>query len=227
MTDNASTITLMPQLAAGEKPRQLFILLHGVGANAANLVPAARHFMDAFPQAVVLVPNGFEAFDAAPMADARQWFSILGVTEENRTQRAQAAMPKLVEWIKAQQTHYGLVQSDTALVGFSQGAIMALESTKTHDGLAGRVLAFSGRYASLPTTAPELTTLHLLHGQEDPVMPYGLAVQAYEHLQSLRGDATIDIASGVGHEMHPSLIAQAIHRLRTTVPLRHWKNAQA
>jgi phospholipase/carboxylesterase len=31
---------------------------------------------------------------------------------------------------------------------------MALELVQAHDGMAGRVLAFSGRYAQLPKAAP-------------------------------------------------------------------------
>jgi phospholipase/carboxylesterase len=113
----------------------------------------------------------------------------------------------------------------TALVGFSQGAILALETAQAEDGLAGRVLAFGGRYAVLPDHAPRETTLHLLHGAQDTVMPARHAREALDRLGQLGGDATLDIAEGVGHELHPVLMAEAIRRLRTHIPYRTWQAA--
>lgn len=102
---------------------------------------------------------------------------------------------------------------------------MALEFSKTHDGKVGRIIAFSGRYAKLPDQAPELTTLHLLHGENDPVIPVTHAHAAYKKLMELNGDATLDTASSVGHEIHATLAERAIHRLQTCIPLRSWKKA--
>ena len=113
----------------------------------------------------------------------------------------------------------------TAIFGFSQGAIMALELAQVHDGLAGRVLSFSGRYAALPEVAPALTTLHFLHGEADPVIPAQHARAAIERLAELQGDATIDIAEGVGHEINAHLLQCALHRLTSHIPHRTWAEA--
>ena len=95
----------------------------------------------------------------------------------------------------------------------------------TGDGLVGRVLSFSGRFATLPDKAPELTTLHLLHGEDDRVVPVAHARAAYGRLAALGGDATLDVASSVAHQLHPALVERAIQRLQTCVPLRSWKRA--
>ncbi|MEX8520337.1 MAG: esterase [Leptothrix sp. (in: b-proteobacteria)] len=205
-------------------PEQLMVLLHGVGADAAHLAPLARVLRTHFPRAAVLVPQGFEPFDLAP--SGRQWFSVAGVTEQNRPARVAAALPRLLDWLHAAQARLQASQAATALVGFSQGSIMALEAIAREDGLAGRVLAFSGRYASLPAQAPQLTTIHLLHGADDAVMPVELARQAFEHLADLPGgDVTLDIADGVGHELHAALVEQALHQLTHHIPLRTWQAA--
>lgn len=220
---NHRTITIAPKLPEGEKPQQMFILLHGVGANAEDLVGVGRHLHDAFEQSLILIPDAFEEFDAAPTAAGRQWFSIKDITDLNRVDRVNAALPRLVQWIKDQQAAHDIAPNSTALLGFSQGTIMALEAISAHDGLASRVLAFSGRYAILPERAPEHTTIHLFHGQEDTVMPHGLSTKTFEYLQDIGADATIDVASGVGHEINPQLLAQAIHRLKNTVPMRYFR----
>lgn len=147
------------------------------------------------------------------------------VTEENRPSRVAEAMPALHTLVRQTQDRYQVVQTDTALAGFSQGAIMALEYSVAHDGVVGRVLAFSGRFAQLPEKAPELTTLHLLHGESDRVIPVSHAYAAYARLTELQGDATLDVGSSVGHEIHPALADRAINRLQTCIPLRSWKQA--
>jgi phospholipase/carboxylesterase len=209
--------------------KQLLILLHGVGARSSDLVPLAHQFRNVFPNAAFLIPDGIARFDDGGPIDGgdnrRQCFSIRGVTEENRVARVAEAMPALHDLVRHAQDRFKILQSDTALVGFSQGAIMALEFSVAHDGHVGRVVAFSGRFAKLPDMAPELTTLHLLHGEEDPVIPVEHAQAAYERLMGLQGDATLDIASSVGHELHAALTERAIHRLQTCIPLRSWKQA--
>jgi phospholipase/carboxylesterase len=213
-------IEILPEVTPA---KQLFILLHGVGASATDLVPLATKLKSVFQSAAFLLPNGTFPFDGG--GDGRQWFSIRGVTEENRSGRVAEVMSNLHDIVRQAQDRLNVLQSDTALVGFSQGAIMALEFSKKHDGKVGRVLSFSGRYASLPEKAPELTTLHFLHGESDPVIPVAHAYSAYDRLMELNGDATLDVASSVGHEIHPVLSDRAIQRLQTCIPLRSWKKA--
>jgi phospholipase/carboxylesterase len=219
-------IELLPGTMAA---KQLFILLHGVGARSSDLVPLANKLRDAFPVAAFLLPDGTFPFEGGGPLDSggsrRQWFSISGVTEENRAARVAGAIPALHAVVRYAQDRFKVLQSDTALVGFSQGAIMALEYSVAHDGSVGRVLAFSGRFAKLPVKAPEFTTLHLLHGEDDSVIPVAHAYAAYERLMDLDGDATLDVASSVGHEIHAALSDRAIHRLQTCIPLRSWKQA--
>ena len=218
---SSTSIEFLPN--AGVDVRQLFILLHGVGGTPDDMEPLAKAVRAAFPSAAVLVPQGFEPYDGG--GDGRQWFSVRGVTEENRPERVARALPPLENYVREAQARFGLLQSDTALAGFSQGAIMALELVQAHDGIAGRVIVFSGRYAQMPKLAPQFTTLHLLHGVADPIMNVELIQAAQARLTELHGDSTIDIATQVGHALHPALIERAIVRLKTCVPLRSWEAA--
>jgi phospholipase/carboxylesterase len=208
--------------------KQLFVLLHGLGASSSDLLPMARELRKIFPSAAFVLPDGFQPSDRSPPGNEdyrRQWFPISGMTEDTRPARVAAAMPALHDLVRQAQHRHRILKSDTALVGFSQGAIMALEFSIAHDGGVGRVLSFSGRFAALPGKAPELTTLHLLHGQNDSVIPVAHTYAAYARLSDLRGDATMDVASNVGHEIHPALVDRAISRLQTYIPLRSWQQA--
>ncbi|MFN7725899.1 MAG: esterase [Rubrivivax sp.] len=207
-------------------PQQLFVLLHGVGGQGAGLAALAQALRRQFPQAAILAPDAPEAFDGGVAAgNSHQWFSVQGITEDNRPARVAQALQVFVPWLKATQARLGLGAQATALAGFSQGAILALEAVVAEDGLVGRVAAFSGRLAQLPAQAPRLTTLHWFHGSEDPVIPVQHARSALEHLGLLQGDATLDIAQGLGHEMHPALVDRLLHRLTHHIPQRSWQAA--
>jgi phospholipase/carboxylesterase len=213
-------------LPAEGSPTLLFVLLHGVGARAADLAALARRLVAEYPQAAAVGLDGPHAFDAAPPSHGgRQWFSIVGVNEDNRAARVAAALPEFVATIRALQQRFGTSWPCTALVGFSQGAIMALEAVQAEPALAGRVIAFSGRHARAPEHAPADTTVHLLHGLEDRVIPPGPVIDAAQRLVALGGDVTADVLPGIGHELHPALLERAIGHLRSFLPKRAWREA--
>lgn len=210
-------------LPATGRPGQLMVLLHGWGASAADMAPLALALQAAFPQAALLAPQGFEPVDTG--LAGHQWFSQAGETEVDRPARVAAVLPRLASWVQAAQQASGVGPAATALVGFSQGAILALELAQRHDGIAGRVLSFAGRYATLPAVALAHTTLHFFHGATDTVIPAAQSRLAMERLSALQADATIDIASGVGHDLPPALVQCAVQRLQTHIPHRTWMAA--
>ena len=217
------SIEWLPERGA---PEQLILLLHGWGARGDSMAPLALALKAAFPQAAVLAPDAPEPHDGgAEGGTARQWYSIKDWTPENCPGRLATALPELRTWVQVQQQRLGVAEAATCLGGFSQGAMMALAVAVQHDGIAGRVLAFGGALAGKPPAAPRQTTLHLLHGADDTCVSADHARQALQWLGDLQGDATLDIAQGVGHELHLALIDCALHRLRNHIPLRTWQAA--
>lgn len=212
----------LPDDDAGPPP-QLLVLLHGVGGRGAQMRTLAEALRAQFPRAAILAPDAPQPFDGG--GPGRQWFSVQDLDDATRVARVQEALGPLQAWLQATQQRLGVGPQPTAVCGFSQGAILALELASRADGLAGRVLAFAGRYARLPDVAPRRTTLHLFHGGDDAVIPATHARAALQHLGVLHGDATLDVAQGVGHALHPALIDSALHRLTHHIPHRTWRAA--
>ena len=220
-------------LPAQGRPEQLILLLHGWGSNGADLAPLAQALRLQFPQAAVLAPDGPHVYErdvaqtGAPShkPPRRQWYSVNSITAANWPGRVQACLPALHSWVQAQQQRLGVGPSATCIGGFSQGAILSLALALQHDGLAGRVLAFSGCFTAPPAAAPQHTTLHFFHGADDAVIPADGSRQALAWLAERGGDATIDIAQAVGHELHPALVQCALQRLQSHIPARTWRAA--
>lgn len=202
-----------------EQSAQLILLLHGVGSQAASMVPLGQQLASAFPQAMVVSVQGPWPSD---LQQGFQWFSVLGITEDNRQARVHAAMPAFVARIAHWQQQAGLGAEATALVGFSQGAIMALESTQLGESgasaaPAGRVVALAGRFATLPLDDRYRGSVHLLHGKSDGVISYELAIVAAHRLKALGVDFTAEVRPGIGHEVPPELGELVVQRLQNHI----------
>ena len=202
--------------------QQLMLLFHGVGSTALDLVPLGRVLAAEFPAAFIVsvaapAPSG--------AAGGREWFSVLGITEENRPERVAAALPAFRDTVRHWQKEAGVGTDAVALIGFSQGGIMALESTRDQPAVAGRVVSIAGRFATLPSKPNAGTTLHMFHGKLDPVIPYGFTVEAAQHLVNIGADITADVIPHVGHQINDEVAELMIERLRGHLPKRTWAAA--
>ena len=213
-------------------PELLYLLFHGVGTTAESMLPLARRLIREYPQAAVLCLNAPDPFDAviAPREGdcaGLQWFSVRRVDEDNRPARVAAALPAFIAMVRAMQQRFEMSWERTALAGFSQGAVMALEAVQAEPRLAGRVLAFSGRHATAPTHVPSDTTVHLFHGMADSVIPAAAAIDSAQTLLELGADVTADVLPGIAHELHPLLLDRAIDQLRTFLPKKVWREVMS
>ena len=210
MTDTRIIQRPAASTAIGSGPQELLLLLHGVGSSAQDLEPMGRFLAQQRPQAwVVSVQSPL----ASEGGRGWQWFSVMGISEANRPARVAAAMPGFIDTVTHWQRQAGADAASTTLIGFSQGAIMALESTQQGRTLAGRVVAIAGRFAQAPRRAPADTVLHLLQGDQDRVMPPSLAIDAAAALRSLGGTVTLDEFAGLGHGIDANVLRRIAERL--------------
>lgn len=206
------TDLILQQPAEAGEP-ELLLLFHGVGSSPEDLIPLGEALADSRPQAWVISVRSPHRFD---FGHGWQWFSVQGVTEANRPERVAAAMLAFVDRIADWQQRTGVGPARTALIGFSQGAIMALESTqRAPHRLARRVVAVAGRFAQAPSRAPADVTVHLLHGESDPVIPVALAVDAHAALQRVEAVSTLDRFPGLGHGIDNRVIESILRRMGT------------
>ena len=177
--------------------RNLVILLHGVGSNGADLAPLGDFWRKSLPNTDFAAPDG-----PFPMGPGRQWFSIEGVTQANRAERVAGARAAFDRTLNAIIAAHNLTDHPerVALVGFSQGSIMALDALASGRWKVAAVVAFSGRLVSPPPLAPSTATrVLLIHGNADQVMPFQESEHAAAALSRLGVDVATHILPGVGH----------------------------
>jgi len=159
--------------ASGAKPRQLVVFLHGVGADGNDLISLADLFADRLPDAAFLSPNAPYAFDMAPFG--RQWFSLQHLSNATALAGVKRAAPILQAYLDRELAARGLADGDLALVGFSQGTMMALHVAMRRAHPIAAVVGYSGRVIAPELLGNELTArppVLLVHGDADPVVPF-------------------------------------------------------
>lgn len=158
--------------ASGGAAKQLVVLLHGVGADGADLAPLAESWAETLPDAAFIAPDAPFPCDMAPYG--RQWFSLQDRDPQVMARGLAATAPTVEAFLRDELAALDLGPDALALMGFSQGAMTAL-----HVGLRGAVppaaiLAFSGALLSPETLAAAITArppVLLVHGEADGVVP--------------------------------------------------------
>jgi len=177
----------------------LVILLHGVGSNGADLAPLGDSWKPRLPGAVFVSPN---APERSSFGSGYQWFSVAGVTEDNRPARITAARPafdKVISDIIAQ-NGYSDNLDRVVFVGFSQGTIMSLDAIASGRWPVAAVVGFSGRLASEAPLKPATgTKVLLVHGTSDPVIPSWETEKAETELKAAGLAVETVIEPGLGH----------------------------
>ena len=200
---------MMPRLsgpsrppASGGKPRRLVILLHGLGADGNDLIGLAPYWARLLPDAEFLSPNAPFPCDMAPYG--YQWFSSQDRSPEAVLGGVRAAAPILDAFIDEALEERGLDSRELALVGFSQGTMMSLfVGLRRAEPVAG-IVGFSGRLLAPELLASELRSrppVLLVHGTEDPLVPYSSLAAAETTLKAAGVPVETVTSVGIGHSI--------------------------
>jgi phospholipase/carboxylesterase len=188
--------------AAGAAPRSLVILLHGYGSNGADLIGLVPYWRAALPETLFLAPDAPQPCPGAP--GGRQWWPLTSLSPEARAAGVRVAAPALNAYIDSHLRAHDLTEDRLALVGFSQGTMMALHvGPRRAKPLAG-IVGYSGMLADPDALVAEVRTkppVLLVHGDADEVLPVTALHQAKTRLEDLGFAVAAHVSPGLGHSV--------------------------
>ena len=171
-----------------ETPKQLVILLHGLGSNGQDLISLAPLWSHSLPDAHFVSPDAPFDLDMMPgMMGAYQWFSLADRAPEKMLAGAEKAFPILEGFIEAMLKKFNVAPENLALVGFSQGTMMSLYTAPRLSFPIAGVLGYSGALIGGDGLAQDPDEfhkfpVHLIHGEADDVVPVQARTIAQETL---------------------------------------------
>lgn len=192
------------QPRSGQPPKRIVLLLHGFGSNGADMIAMAPQWQQLLPDALFLAPNAPQRCSFA--AQGYQWWPLAALDPAALAAGAKMAAPVIDAFIDKKLAQYGLTDAELAIVGFSQGTMMAL-----HVGLRRRkpvasIVGYSGMLTGGRDLAHDTITrppVLLIHGAADPVVPVSALRAAKADLERLDIAVRDHVASGLGHTVDP------------------------
>ena len=187
--------------ASGDAARSLVILLHGYGSNGEDLISLAPYWRDSLPDTAFVAPNAPEICPGAP--GGYQWWGITSLEPTARASGAARAAPVLADFIDRELARAGLTETDLALVGFSQGTMMALHVGPARPTTLAGVVGYSGMLAdpALLKSARTRPPILLVHGDADPMIP----ITAFHHAETALAAGNFPVEShmspGLAHSI--------------------------
>jgi len=193
---------LAPRSGAAQ---QLVVFLHGYGADGNDLIDIGRAWQQYLPQAAFVSPHAPESCGQAPVG--RQWFALTFRDPNERWIGVNKAAPLIERFLDAELARQKLPPTALALVGFSQGTMMALHVGLRRAVAPAAIVGYSGLLvmpedvdaeafaAEIKSRPPVL----LVHGDRDDLIPPQALFQATQGLASLGIAVEWHLSTGVGH----------------------------
>lgn len=200
------------------------VLLHGFGAPGTDLVSLAGA-IDAparfvFPEAPLELGGMYGAARAWWLLDLQKLEDDLrrGASRDRRAEvpegmsTASSMVQRLLDQVQAR---FNVSDEHLVVGGFSQGAMVSLDTVLHRDKRVGGLIELSGTLISEPVWSPLLPKLAGLpvlisHGKHDPMLPYDIADALREKL--VAAGALVEWLPFIGGHEIPMPVIAAISR---------------
>lgn len=215
-----------PRLApASGTVKGLVVFLHGFGADGNDLIGIGAEWRKLLPDVAFASPHAPERCMAAP--SGRQWFPLTFRDPDERRRGVVAARPVLDAFLDAELARHNLTDDRLVLVGFSQGAMMALHVGLRRPKAPAGIIGFSGMLVSPESLKDEAVNhppILLIHGDRDEVIPVDALFAATDGLAAAEIPVEWHLSPGLGHGIDgeglrqgAAFIASALKPRRTSL----------
>lgn len=157
----------------GGKADSLVVLLHGYGADGRDLIDLGEMWGHDLPGTAFVSPHAPDPCSEAPVG--RQWFPLHALDPHELARGVDGAAPVLARFLEVELARHQLPPDRLAIVGFSQGGMMALQMGLHHPIPPAGIIAYSSLWCGVahPPPAPfeAPPPVLLVHGGRDEVIP--------------------------------------------------------
>jgi phospholipase/carboxylesterase len=212
-----------------EEPRQeprggrvssLVVLLHGYGASGDDLIALADAWQGVLPETVFIAPHAPECLPY-PGYVGYQWFPLTFRDPGEAWHGVCAASPALDRFLEVELARYRMDPRRLALVGFSQGTMLALHVGLRRSRTPAAIIGYSGVIAGpehLERDIKARPPVQLIHGDHDDVIPVEALHITREALGRVGIPVEWHIRSGLAHGIDPMGLELGGAFLKRAVP---------
>lgn len=219
MSQHLNSLTFIEK--GSDNPQYLAVLMHGYGADNFNMMPIAHNLSESLPNLHFILPNAPFPFEGDMVG--RQWFSLVDRSEKAMLKGANEAEEILLPFLKAQLSRFALSYNKLILMGFSQGAMMAIhvglrlpETAFAIVGYCGNIISWHNgiipalQKVNTSSRTSQLTAPHifLAHGELDDVIPVAASKTAHRKFLDSGLNSHLYLDPFIGHSISNIALAE-------------------
>lgn len=194
---------------SGAAPSALVVFVHGYGADGDDLISLSDIFGRVLPFAEFVSPHAPIRMDMG----GRAWFPLTMRDPSEYARGVVAAAPALNDYLDAELARTGLGNDRLALVGFSQGTMMALHVAYRRAQSIAAVVGYSGLCAGAEEEGMKPAPTLLVHGAADQVVPPQMTPMAAQLLGAAGIPVEWHMVPGLGHGIEQTGLQMAADHL--------------
>ena len=207
------------QPAAGGAPKSLVVFLHGYGADGNDLLGIGREWAQALPHTAFVSPHAPWLCAGAPTG--REWFPLTMRDPQEFSHGVAAARPSLDAFLDGELRRHDLDESALALVGFSQGTMLALHAGPLRPRRLAGIVGYSGLLAdpkALIAGTIQKPPVMLIHGDRDDLIPVAAIFSAAQGLSAAEIPVEWHVSPGIPHGIGPDGLELGLSFLKRALP---------
>ena len=165
------------------KPKQIVVLCHGYGGDGKDISILAMNWQRFLPDAIFLCPNAPEICSINPQG--YQWFDLTSEKENIILEKSLIAEEKLNKFIDQVLDNFHLEVNNLALVGFSQGCMMAIQTGLKKEKKINSLIGYSGKIINQKHLSIKINSrpkIFLMHGANDTIVSPTHLLESKEYL---------------------------------------------
>jgi len=179
------------EIRTSDKISKLIIFLHGYISEAEDVIPYAKMLLKNLHHAVIVIPEADMVCERDP--NKKQWYALNDVDPDRRRRKPETSTAEIIDiynrtgprisavaqrvnhFISDLQKRYHITNKNTYVMGFSQGAMLALYTGLTRRYKLGGIFPFAGIVCGKDLLEKELLShpeIYLFHGTNDLSVQY-------------------------------------------------------
>ena len=162
-------------------PKNAVILCHGYGGDGNDISILANYWKNFLPDTMFVCPDAPEVCKVNP--SGFQWFDLMDQTDDEILSKSLIAEKKLDNFINEVTSQNKLSLNDIALVGFSQGCMISLQTALKKRDKIKCLIGYSGKILNIKHLNQNINSkpeIFLMHGDKDAVVPINFLLEAKE-----------------------------------------------
>ena len=182
MTKYIFDVTSFSPLSKND-PKQIVILCHGYGGDGKDIGVLANNWRRFLPEALFLCPNAPEV--CAVNAQGYQWFDLNTEDDKIILEKSLVAEKKLNTFLDQVLNNFQLDVRNLALVGFSQGCMIIIQTALKKKEQINCLVGYSGKIINKQHLSDKIISkpkIFLMHGDRDTLVSPSYLLEAKEFL---------------------------------------------